>query len=646
MEEDKTYRINPAEWLLSDRKGIFQRALALFLSIWCITIWFFHAFCTYFGQPEAIRFRTTHVMFFLIAAFLFYPLKRKAWNDRFNRYFLVDLLCISLVLVIQVYMFLDFEAFQARAGVSFTNLDVFFGFIMTLLILEAARRTVGWSLTILVGAFFVYSISAEYFPGILNAPQLTFSDFVDRVFIGSMGVYGIAIYVMAAFVIMFIFFGSFLLEAGGGEFFIKLAYALAGKRVGGPAKASVVASAFMATISGSITANVVTTGSFTIPLMKSSGFKPRVAGAVEAVASTGGMIMPPVMGAAAFIMAFFLGISYVQVCYAAAIPASLYFLSVYYMIHFEAKKTGLKPMATEEIPNLVEVLKEGGHFLLPVVVIIYFLVAGYSPAWVGFLAIVTVFVVSFRRKETRLTYRKIMRAMENGVQMSIMVSVACAAVGIIIASVGQTGFGARITSIIVEASGGYVLIVFILTMILSIILGMGLTTIVLYISLSATVVPAMIEMGVVPVAAHLCVLYYGVLSNIIPPVAFAAFAGAGVAGSNPMSTGITATKFGAAGLFVPFLFVYHPELVLEGPWSSTVLAVITSAIAIICLASSLQGWFLTRINLAKRAFLFVIFAIFVVPKSSFKLLAFVLLAGYLLLLERKALISKLRGSPL
>jgi TRAP transporter 4TM/12TM fusion protein len=642
QKEEDISKISPSEWLLSDRKGMFQKIIAFSLSGWCICIWLFHTYCAYFGQPEAMLFRTTHVMLFLVAAFLFYPLKRKGWNGKFNLFFLIDLLLILLVVAIQAYMYIDFDAFQARGGVSATTMDLLLGGIMIFLIFEAARRTVGWPLVIIVGMFFVYSIGAEHFPGILNAPQVSLPFFIDVIFIGPLGIYGIAIYVMSAFVVMFIFFGSFLLESGAGDFFIKLAYALTGKRTGGPAKAAVVSSAFMATISGSIVANVVTTGSFTIPMMKKAGLKPVVAGAIESVASTGGQIMPPVMGAVAFIMAFYLGIPYVTLCYYAAIPAVLYFVSVYCMIHFEAKKTGLQPLDSADIPNLMEILKEGGHNLVPIAVIIYFLVVGYSPTIVGFLAIVSVFLLSFRRKRTAMTYRKAIKAMENGVKACVMVSVACMAVGIIIAAVGQTGFGARITALLTEVSGGSLLTLLILTMVLSIILGMGLTTIVLYVSLSATVVPALLLLGVGSVSAHLFVLYYGVFSNIIPPVAFAAFAGAAVAGSDPMRTGIIAMKFGVAGILLPFLFVYQPALVLAGNWVSIVLATITSIIAIVSLAAALQGWFLARINLLKRTVLGSIFVILVVPNWQFKILGLALFTFYLFVLDRESLFLKLK----
>ena len=501
--------------------------------------------------------------------------------------------------------------------------------VMIVLVLDGARRSVGMPLVLVSLFFFIYSVAAQHFPGILNAPQMEFFTFVDRVFMGTHGIYGIAIYVMGAYVIMFIFFGAFLLEAGGGNFFIKLAYALAGRRVGGPAKAAVVASAFLATISGSIIANIVTTGSFTIPLMKKAGFKSRVAGAIEAVASTGGQLAPPVMGAASFIMAFFLNRPYLEVCLFSAIPAFLYFFSVYYMIHLEASRQGLKPVPQADMPKLKKVLAEGWHFLLPVAIIIAFLVAGYSPSLVGLAAIASVFLVSFRRRETRFTWLKIIRAMENGVRVSVMISVSCAAVGIIIAAVGQTGFGARITNLIVEVSGGYLIFIFVLTMIISIILGMGLTTIVLYISLAATVVPAMIEAGVPPSAAHLCVLYYGVISFIVPPVALGAFAAAGLAGSNPMHTGVTAMKFGVAGLLVPFLFVFQPALVLEGSWYLIPPAVLGALGALVCLASSLQGWFLGKISWPYRVVLFGLFLFLTVPQywSTIAGLSLLLAAG-------------------
>jgi TRAP transporter 4TM/12TM fusion protein len=642
-EKQGDSKVLPSEWLSSNKKGGFLKILAIFISSWCITIWLLHTFCAYFSPPEAISFRTIHVTLFLIAAFLFYPLKRKSWDEAFNWSFLIDCLFILLVIIIQVYMFLDFDAFQMRSGIDPTNLDILFGCIMIFLILEATRRTVGWPLVGLSIAFIIYSISAENFPGILNAPQLSLSTFIDFVFIGGGGIYGIAIYVMSTFIIMFIFFGAFLFETGAGEFFVNLAYAIAGKRIGGPAKVAVVSSAFMGTMSGSVVANVVTTGTFTIPLMKRVGFPSTIAGAIEAVSSTGGAITPPVMGAVAFVMAFYLNVSYGFVCLAAILPALLYYLSLFFMIHFEAKKRGLKPTFLDEAPSTMSILKKGVQNLLPILVIIFFLILGYSPMIVGFAGIISVFIVGFRTKATMITHRKLIRAMENGVKSSIMVSVACAAVGIIITAVGQTGFGARITSIIIDLSGGTLLVLLLLTMILTIMLGMGLTPIVLYISLVSTVVPALIIMGISPIAAHFFVMYYGVVSNIVPPVAFAAYAAAGVAGSNIMKTGFMAMKYGLAGIFMPFLFVYKPELLFQGSLTSIVWISFTSVIAVVCLAAAFQGWFLTRINVLSKVLLFLIFMLLVKKGWIYDMTGLALFA-ILLLIDRNILISKFRNN--
>jgi TRAP transporter 4TM/12TM fusion protein len=644
-EKEVISKITPSEWLLSNKAGTFQQIMAFFLSGWCIGIWLFHAYCAFFGQPEAMLFRPTHVSFFMVAAFMYFPLRRKSWSDQFNLFFLIDLLCVALVLFIQIYMFIDVESFQARGTISATGLDIFLGTIMVFLTLEATRRVVGWPLVVTAALFFIYSVGAEYFPGLLNAPGMPFRVFIDRLFFGTLGLYGIAVYVMATYVIMFIFFGSFLLQAGGGEFFIKLAYAIAGRRVAGPAKVAVVSSALMGTVSGSCVANVVTTGTFTIPLMKSAGFRSETAGAIEAVASTGGQIMPPVMGAAAFVMAYFLGIPYLDVCKAAAIPACLYFFAVYCMIHLQARKRGLGPIVVGDIPSLKNVLKEGYHHLLPLATIIVFLIMGYSPMIVGLAGVVAAFVASFKQRQTMLTLKKLIRAMELGVQGTIMVAIAGVAVGIILCSVGQTAFGPRITSLIFEASGGNLLAILLLTMIISIILSMGLTTIVLYISLTVTIVPALINLGVLPIAAHLFVLWYGVMGYITPPVAFAAYAGAAVAGSNPFRTGLIASKFGIAGFLVPFLFVYKSELLLVSPsWILIIVMAVESFLAIISIACCIQGWLFTRIGLSQRILLFAAFVLLVYPSLFASIMGLLILAS-LVFWQRNVVISKFIGNP-
>jgi TRAP transporter 4TM/12TM fusion protein len=634
--------LSPPEWLASGKEGRFQKVLGLFLVAWSLFAWMFHMYCAYFGAVEASRMRTMHLTFFMVAGFLFFPLKRKRWHEKFNWFFLIDLLCILLVLFIQVYILWDVDAFVLRSAAS-TWLDKALGIIMIILVLEATRRAVGLPLVVLSIFFLVHAVFADHFFWIFEAHSTGFFELVDYLFIEVTGIYGIPIMIMAAYVTLFILFGAFLLTTGGARFFTRLAISITGRLVGGPAKAAVVSSSLMATISGSTVGNVVTTGSFTIPLMKSTGFPARIAGAIESVASTGGQFMPPVMGAAAFIMAYFLGVTYLKVCFAAAIPATLYYVSVYFMIHFEAKKRGFTALPSEKIPNLWETVKRGYQFLVPVAAIVYFLVAGYSPTMAAFWAITTVFIVSFLRKETRLNPQTLLKAITEGVRLVIPVSIACAAAGIIIGTVTITGLGSRLATIVIDVSGGHLAIVLILTMIISILLGMGLVTTVVYITLASTIIPAMVKMGVIPMAAHLFALYFGVMSNITPPVALAAYAGAGLAGSNPMQTGFTASKYGIAGFLVPFLFVYRPALVLQGSAMEVIWATFVSILGVFCLAGAIQGWLLARITILGRLILFIASLCFIVPIYWFDCTGLLLL-GIALLLQWKVLVSKFTGA--
>jgi TRAP transporter 4TM/12TM fusion protein len=643
MEEKKDVSASPPKWLASRRDGRFQNILALFLVGWCLFAWMFHMYCAYFGAVEAHRMRTVHLTFFMVAGFLFFPFKRKRWHEKFNRFFLLDLLCILLVLFIQVYILWDVDAFVLRSAAS-NWVDKTLGIIMIILVLEATRRAVGMPLVILALFFMVHAVFAEHFFWIFESHSIGFFELVDYLFMQATGIYGIPIMVMVAYVTLFIFFGGFLLSTGGARFFIKLAVSITGRFVGGPAKAAVVASSLMGTISGSTVGNVVTTGSFTIPLMKSMGFPPMVAGAIEAVASTGGQFMPPVMGAAAFIMAYFLNVPYLQVCLAAAIPATLYYVSVYFMIHFEARKRGFTALPRKEIPDLVETLKEGKQFLVPVAAIVYFLVAGYSPTMAAFWAITSVFFVSFIAKETRLSPQMLLNAITEGVRLVVPVSIACAVAGIIIGTVTITGLGTKLSMIVIDVSGGYLPIVLIMTMIISLMLGMGLTTTVVYITLAATIIPAMISMGVIPMAAHLFALYFGVISNITPPVALAAYAAAGLAGSNPMSTGFTATKYGIAGFLVPLLFVYRPALVLQDSAVMIVWTTFVSVLGVFCLAGAIQGWLLARLNALERLILLVASLCFILPRYWLDLAGLALL-GIALLFQWNILVSKLKGTP-
>jgi TRAP transporter 4TM/12TM fusion protein len=395
---------------------------------------------------------------------------------------------------------------------------------------------------------------------------------------------------VSTYILLFILFGAILIRSGAGQFFIDLAVALTGHRTGGPAKAAVVASAFLGTVSGSATANVVTTGSFTIPMMSRLGYRPRFAAAVEACASSGGQITPPIMGAAAFIIAEFMRVSYLWVVVAAIVPALLYFATIYFMVHLEAEKHGIAKVPREDLPRLGAVLRRGWHLLLSLVVLVTFLVIGFTPMMAAFWAIGALLVLSFVSPATRMSAIDIFAALETGVRSTIPVTIACACAGIIIGSIFVSGLGLKFTNGVIDLSGGYLILLLILTGLAAILLGMGITTTAVYITVAALIVPSLIEIGVEPIAAHLFAFYYGVVSTITPPVALASFAAAAIAGSPPMATAAESARIGAAKYLVPFVFVYNPSLLFVGPLWLTAYSTLAALVGVWGLSVALEGW--------------------------------------------------------
>lgn len=441
------------EIFLSEGKISAKAVYALVISGIAVTLAFYHLFTAYYGEPTSLAHRSLFVTFVLVLIFLLHPLRRGSWSESLNWFFAVDIVLIVCAIAIEAYVLYDIDAFQLRWGVP-TRMDVLVGSVAIFLVLEASRRAVGWPMVIIAGFFMVHTVFGDYFPGVLHGEPTPWSDFVDWIFMEDTGIFGIPIMVMSSFIILFLIFGSLLIRSGAGTFFINLSNAVAGRMTGGPAKAAVFASAMMGTLSGSGVANVVATGSFTIPLMKSLGYRPVFAGAVEAIASTGGILMPPIMGAAAFLIAQFLSMPYLQVCIHALIPAILYFSSVLAMVHFEAKKLGLKPMPKSELPPLGRILARQGHLLLSVIGLIAFLALGYTAMMAAFWAILLIFLLSFIRKETRLVPVSMLSALEEGSKSCLTVGMACACAGIIIGCVYVSGLGMRFSNILVVAAGG------------------------------------------------------------------------------------------------------------------------------------------------------------------------------------------------
>jgi TRAP transporter 4TM/12TM fusion protein len=604
-EEQKKQSI--LEWLLDQEKGPLAYPLELVICLLSISLSIYHLYVAYAGSLEAHAFRSTHLAFVMVLCFLLRPLGRSEWTAPKNAWFGLDLLFIFLTIAIQVYTLWDLEAFIFRRG-DLNTLDLWAGGILLILLLEATRRTVGWAMVIIAGFFLIQTAYSNYFFSIFYGPPSSWFTIIDYLFMRENGIYGIPLMVMATYIFLFVLFGAILVRSGAGRFFINVAMALTGSRIGGPAKASVVSSCLMASVSGSAVANVVTTGSFTIPLMKRIGYRPYFAGAVEACASSGGQIMPPVMGAAAFVIAEFMNVPYLTVAVAGLFPAVIYFFSIFVMVHFEARKKNLSTVPKEELPNLKEELKKGGHLFISILIIVGLLIAGYTPMFAAFGGIISILVLSSLRPETRMTPSQMFSAFEEGARQAIPVSIACATAGIIIGCVFVSGLGNKFTGLIELLSGGYLWATLILTMFASLILGMGLTTTAVYITLAALVIPALIKMGVAPMAAHFFAFYFGLVSAITPPVALASFAAAGIAGSNPMQTGYHSFRLGIAKYLLPFMFVYNPALVFDGNWYQIIAAVATGFAGIYALTVTTEGWllrragFMTRVLMAIAAF--------------------------------------------
>jgi TRAP transporter 4TM/12TM fusion protein len=438
-------------------------------------------------------------------------------------------------------------------------------------------------------------------PGFLNHRGYSIERIISHMYYTTEGVLGVPLGVAATFIFLFILFGAFLEKTGIGKFFIDLANSVAGFAAGGPAKVAVLTSALEGTVSGSSVANTVGSGSFTIPLMKILGYKPEFAGAVEAAASTGGQIMLPIMGAAAFLMAEFIGMPYLDIAKAAAIPALLYFTGIWIMVHFEAKKLGMKGLSRDELPKLSKVMKERGYLFIPLIGIIYFLVEGSTPIKAALYGLLLAILASFIRKDTRLSLKDFLEALETGARNALGVSIACACAGIIVGTITLTGLGLKLGNGLIGLSGGNLILTLIFTMITSLILGMGAPTTANYIITSTIAAPAIVMLGVPVLAAHMFTFYFGIIADITPPVALAAFAGSAIAKSNPLKTGIIASKLAIAAFIIPYVFVFNPALLLINTTPLQIIQmIITSVLGMIGIGAAMEGYFMTHAGKLER----------------------------------------------
>ena len=568
-----------------------------------ITFSVFQLYTATFGVLDAQLQRAIHLGFGLALAYLLYPFRR-AWT-RDNFFHPIDILFAVLGAAAPAYIVIQYRELVTRAG-SVSTPDVVVGGLGILLVIEATRRVVGLPMVTVVLCFLAYAFLGPYMPGVLAHRGLSVEQLVSHLYFTTEGIFGIPLGVSSTFIFLFILFGAYLESTGLGKFFIDLANAVAGWASGGPAKVAVLSSGLMGTVSGSSVANVVGTGSLTIPMMKKLGYHPNFAGAVEAAASTGGQLMPPVMGAAAFLMAEFVGVSYIEVVKAAAIPALLYFTGVWLGVHFEAKRKNLKGIPRNELPNPLTLIKERGHLAIPLVVIVYLLVSGYTPMRAALVAIVLSIACAMLRSSTRMKPIEIVYGLERGAKAVLGVLIACAAAGIIIGVVTKTGVGLRLASGLIEMAGGMLLPAMFFTMITAIVLGMGVPTTANYVITSTIAAPALVQMGVPILAAHMFVFYFGIIADVTPPVALAAYAGAGISGGNALKTGVHASKLAIAAFIIPYIFVLSPVILMVDATPLTlIVATLSALLGMIAVSSALCGFLADHCRLYERVLLIV-----------------------------------------
>ncbi|MDX2155210.1 MAG: TRAP transporter permease [Hyphomicrobiaceae bacterium] len=568
----------------------------------------FHLYVIVYGPPEAVIFRGLHLGFAIALIFLLYRFSGSTDGTPGP----IDYLLLVLALAPIAYLFINYEYLVTRIYYidDLTTWDIVWATAMIVLVLEATRRVIGWPLPLTAVIFLGYSLLIAKIPPM----QL-----LDQLFMTTEGIFGIPLSVSASYVVAFVLFGSFMERTGTGQLFMDFAMALTGHSAGGPGKVSVVSSSLFGTISGSAVANVMVDGPISIPLMKRTGFRPAFAAGVEAVASTGGQIMPPIMGAAAFVMAEFLQVGYGQVIIWALIPSILYYVACFCAVHFEAKRNGILGVPRDELPRLSTTLRERGHLFIPVLTILAVMYSGYSAPMAAFWGTMMCFPVAALRASTRVnvTLWNVIDALIDGAKNALAVALACACAGIIIGIVTQTGVGLIFTQAVVGLAKETLLLALLLTAVAGIVLGMGMPTTPAYIIMTSLLVPAVIKLGVATPAAHMFAFYFAILSAITPPVALAVFAAAGLAKADLWSAGWAAVKIGASGFVVPFMFVYEPALLMLDPsitkskdlvtaaWPAIAWATFTATVGITFLAAGLHGYLAARATMIERAILIV-----------------------------------------
>ncbi len=591
---------------------------ARLVSVIAVSLSLFQLYTAGITTMTALVQRSIHLGAILTLTFLLKVPFQNAKKDRITPWFVIDWLLAAGSIACTAYICINLTAIFERQG-DWLPADLWVSIVGCLLVLEACRRVIGGIMTGICITAILYAFYGTYMPELIIHKGYSVERIVTTLWLTTEGIFGLPIGVAATFVYVFVLFGAILESTGGGQFFIDLAYAVTGRFSGGPAKTSVVASGFMGSVSGSAVGNVVATGSFTIPMMKKVGYRPHVAGAIEAAASTGGQLMPPIMGAGAFLMAEFTNTSYLTIIKVALVPAILYYVTVLCFVHFEARKEGLLGQPKESLPKFWEVVKNGLHFIIPLAVLIYVLMANYSPMMAGFVAVMSTVAASITANAWRwgLSRRSgkgdsaatvslerfawsevvsITGALNKGARAAIMVSVACAAAGIIVGMVTLTGMGLKFSSLVLDLSFGIKALAILLIGAASLVLGMGLPVTASYIVLATLAGPALLDMGVPLLVAHMIVFWYSQDANVTPPVSLASFAGAGIAGANPMRTAFTSWKLAKGLYIIPLVMAYRPLLGMGPDYSlmhwEVVVTMVTTMLGLVAFAAAIERYFI------------------------------------------------------
>ena len=564
----------------------------------CIGVSLYHFVTSFVGTPVVLEHRSLHVAMMLALCFVMYPFGKKS---NFKQVSWWDWLLVAFSVAVVAYVWIDYQGVVERAGIP-NDADFIVATVLILLVLEAARRCAGWALPILSLVFIAYGLFGRGIPGIFGHRGYEWMQLSNHLFANTEGIFGTSVSVAASYIFLFILFGAVMGKSGMGSFFNDLAMALAGHTKGGPAKVAVISSGLLGSINGSAVANVVTTGAFTIPLMKKTGYSKEFAGAVEASASVGGQLLPPVMGAAAFIMAEILSVPYSVIIIHATIPALLYYLGIIIQVQLRAGKTNLVGLPKDRLPLVKNVLKDKGHLLIPIFLLLYLLLfSGFTVLFAAVITIVATILVAAMKKSTRMSIKDICDAFAEGATQTVAVAIACACVGIVIGVTSKTGFGLTMANTIIALGDQSLAITLIFTMVTCMILGMGVPSIPAYIITATVAAPALAKLGIPVIAAHMFSFYYAMFANLTPPVALAAFAAAGISGGDPMKTGFAAVKLAIAGFIVPFMFVYSPQLLLiNTTFFEGVRVAIGACFGVFMIAVAVEGYLFTRVNILLR----------------------------------------------